>query len=161
MTSTFMTSSVNYTGCTGSNFQNFSTYGLSYYNDSGAEYSDEYQSSISPVASPELSSCRIKNNFQQYPTNDFYCYQNYSSQHIKNEETLKRNYQHFDKLNLHEMQNMKSPLKPQLSIPMKKMIQNHPNKPIIVAPEVMKKRRVAANARERRRMNNLNFAFDK
>jgi len=29
------------------------------------------------------------------------------------------------------------------------------------APEVLKKRRVAANARERRRMNNLNFAFDR
>jgi len=30
-----------------------------------------------------------------------------------------------------------------------------------VAPQVMKKRRLAANARERRRMNNLNTAFDK
>lgn len=30
-----------------------------------------------------------------------------------------------------------------------------------VAPQVMKKRRLAANARERRRMNNLNSAFDK
>lgn len=28
-------------------------------------------------------------------------------------------------------------------------------------PEILKKRRVAANARERRRMNNLNFAFDR
>jgi hypothetical protein len=35
------------------------------------------------------------------------------------------------------------------------------DKNIVVAPEVMKRRRVAANARERRRMNNLNFAFDK
>lgn len=32
---------------------------------------------------------------------------------------------------------------------------------IPVAPEVMKKRRVAANARERKRMNSLNDAFDK
>jgi hypothetical protein len=30
-----------------------------------------------------------------------------------------------------------------------------------VAPQVMKKRRLAANARERRRMNNLNSAFDR
>lgn len=34
--------------------------------------------------------------------------------------------------------------------------------PIVApAPEILKRRRVAANARERRRMNNLNFAFDR
>lgn len=166
MTSTYMTSSVNYgsacsVGGTGNNFQNFSSYGLNYFNDSGAEFSDGYQSSISPVASPELSSCRVtKNNFQQFHQNDFYCYQNFSSHQIKSE----RNYQSYDKINFNEIQNFKSPpkiSKPQLSVPMKKIIETHPNKPIIAAPEVLKKRRVAANARERRRMNNLNFAFDK
>lgn len=160
MTSTYLTSSVNYYGgsaCYGrseNNFQNFTNYGLNYYNDSGAEYSD--QSSISPIASPELSSCRLKNNFQQ--NSDFpYNYQNYPNYQIKNEENFNKNF--------NEFQNLKSPQKlskPQLSAGIKKIIQTHPsNKPIIVAPEVMKRRRVAANARERRRMNSLNFAFDK
>lgn len=155
-----MTNSINYCGnfnrsSVENNFQNYSTYGLNYYNDSGAEYSDEYQSSISPVASPELSSCRIK-NFQQFHQNEFSYYQNFSSHshQIKIEENK----------NFPQIQNFKSPQKlskPHLSAGIKKIIQANPEKSIIAAPEVMKKRRVAANARERKRMNNLNFAFDK
>jgi hypothetical protein len=165
-----MTNSVNYCGAFNrssgveNNFQNYSTYGLNYYNDSAAEYSDGYQSSISPVASPELSSCRIKNNFQQLHQNDFFNYQNFPSQQIKNEENSRKNFQSFEERNFNEIQTFKTPQKlskPQLNAGMKKMIQTHPEKPIIVAPEVMKRRRVAANARERRRMNSLNFAFDK
>ncbi|XP_031619106.1 protein atonal-like [Contarinia nasturtii] len=38
---------------------------------------------------------------------------------------------------------------------------NKANKSITASPTVMKKRRLAANARERRRMNGLNEAFDK
>lgn len=159
MTSTFMTTttSVNYGAYnrpSETNFQNFSTYGLNYYNDSGAEYSDGYQSSISPIASPELNSCRIKNNFHQFNQNDFCYYQNFTTPQIKSE-------------NFQEIQNFKSPQKiskPHLSAGAKKIIEINPNnlnKPIIVAPEILKKRRVAANARERRRMNSLNFAFDK
>lgn len=43
------------------------------------------------------------------------------------------------------------------------MEQNEIDASSLVAPppEILKKRRVAANARERRRMNNLNFAFDR
>lgn len=163
MTSTYMQTSVNYGGfnrtSVENNFQNFSTFGLNYFNDSSAEYSDGYQSSISPIASPELSSCRLKNNFQQFPQNDFCYYQNFSSSNqIKREEEKFQNF--------NEIPNFKSPQKsslkpPQLNTGIKKIIQTHSNKPINVAPEVMKRRRVAANARERRRMNNLNFAFDK
>lgn len=146
------------------NFTNFSNYGLNYFNDStsSAEYSDGYQSSISPpIESPELASCRIKQNFQQFHQNDFYCLQNNFQSHqiVKSEENFKKNFHE----NFTEIQNFKNPQKsssrPQVSSGIK--IQTHSNKPIIVAPEVMKKRRVAANARERRRMNNLNFAFDR
>lgn len=41
-----------------------------------------------------------------------------------------------------------------------KKMKNQPNSSR-VTPEVMKKRRLAANARERRRMNNLNDAYEK
>lgn len=165
-----MTASVNYCGVFNrssveNNFQNYSSYGLNYYNDSGADYSDGYQSSISPIASPELSSCRIKNNFQQFHQNDFPYYQNFApQQNIKIEENKMKNFQNFEKINFNQIQNFKNPQKsskPQLSVGIKKIIQTHSNKPINVAPEVMKRRRVAANARERRRMNSLNFAFDK
>ena len=41
------------------------------------------------------------------------------------------------------------------------MVQNDIEALAAPPPEIVKKRRVAANARERRRMNNLNFAFDR
>lgn len=171
MTSTYMTNStINYGGFNHrvmeNNFQNYSNYGLNYFNDSAssAEYSDGYQSSISPpIESPELSSCRIKQNFQQIHQSDFYCLQNNFQSHqiIKSEEIYKKNFHE----NFTEIENFKSPqkssFKSHMNMGMKKLIQTHSNKPIIVAPEVLKKRRVAANARERRRMNNLNFAFDR
>lgn len=172
MTSTYMMSSsvscgVNYNN----NLHNFSTYGLNYYNEStGSEFSDGYQSSISP----DLSSCRMKNNnsSQFYPHESPY-YPQYSQQQNSFKAVPHKNLNTNFCENSHaygnetknatgkyqKTQNFESFLIKKNSEDVKKAILD--NKPVIIAPEVLKRRRSAANARERRRMNSLNFAFDK
>lgn len=173
MTSTYMTTSVTY-GVTGNNnYHNFSTYGLNYFNES-SEYSDGYQSSISPIASPDLSSCHVKNqqNFSQNGSSSYYHHhqQQYSHQQ-QSFNKFTHNIENYNKNNFYENQNCGNSQKSQnthvhLAIGEKSLICDEKKsilmeKPLIVAPEVLKRRRVAANARERRRMNNLNFAFDR
>lgn len=172
MTSTYMTTSVSYGVTSNNNYHNFSTYGLSYYNES-SEYSDGYQSSISPIASPDLSSCRMKNhqNFSQNGSS-YYHQQQYTQQHQQpNFNKFPHNNENYSKTNFYQNQNCENSQKLQntqmLPVMRKKSLICDEQKsillekPLIVAPEVMKRRRVAANARERRRMNNLNFAFDR
>lgn len=186
MTSTYLMSSSSMMN-RGLNFNNsnahtYSNYGLSYFNESSAsEYSDGYQSSVSP----DLSSCFIKSSSHTPTTTSahhqkeapyyYHHHQNYQqpntikpSAHIGNENFTNFN-DNFNSLNFYEMKTLEKYQKPThlQNFPMKKKTLSAAqkcmlnDKQIIVAPEVMKKRRVAANARERRRMNNLNFAFDK
>lgn len=163
-------SSVNYNN----NLHNFSSYGLNYYNEStGSEFSDGYQSSISP----DLNSCRMKNNGSQFyphessfypqytqPQNSFKAVpqKNLNTNFCDNRhayENLKFNENSKNAVKYQKSQNFESFLIKKNLEDEKKAILD--NKPVIIAPEVMKRRRTAANARERRRMNSLNFAFDK
>lgn len=183
-----------------------STYGINYFNDaySSGEYSDGYQSSISPVASPSsghynyghdnygyAAAVSPKKN-HNYQTNCSF-YQQNSVNFISTSCSYKTPANQIDyaqnsyKLNVHikpytkatEFAAIKAPAAPEKLSKVSRFVQqfnqqhedlskrllaekdlqatNSSTQP----PEILKKRRVAANARERRRMNNLNFAFDR
>jgi hypothetical protein len=197
MTSTFMTMHRENIH----NTTTMSTYGLNYFNDacSTSDYSDGYQSSISPVASPSLGSHQ-----NYYVDNNNYSHQNYSSpqkkyydyqndpqnNYYQKSSTITSNYQVDCMPNSYKLNVQIQPLSTKIcesslttSAPEKvtkvnRFAQQFNNQhetltkkfleekktsseTIAPAPEILKRRRVAANARERRRMNNLNFAFDR
>lgn len=167
MMSTSVSCGVNYNN----NLHNFSTYGLNYYNEStGSEFSDGYQSSISP----DLGSCRMKNNSSQFYPHESLHYPQYSQQQNSFKTVPHKNlntnfcdnnhaYQNLNEAKnagkYQKSQNFESFLMKKSSEDVKKSILD--TRPVMIAPEVLKRRRTAANARERRRMNSLNFAFDK
>lgn len=179
MMSSSISGGVNYNN-SNNHLHNFSTYGLNYYNEStGSEFSDGYQSSISP----DLSSCQMKGS--QFYHNDFQHSHHHPSHNIQN-SSIK--FQHknvtsngYCDLNMYgsvkfsEIKNFSEKIQThhhQQYIHQKKKSphcnevhmtkkSNVHTKPPTIAPEILKRRRSAANARERRRMNSLNFAFDK
>jgi hypothetical protein len=165
MTSVYPQQSGNSMSYNHSNFQAISQYGLSYYDSSISDYSDGYQSSVSP----DLNYCQASyknyhplqhNQQQNYYQNDhkgsllgIYQQQSQHQHPAKPLSSFKDDLQNL-KITTDCMRETSSTLG--LA---KKIVINE--KPLVVAPEVLKKRRSAANARERRRMNNLNFAFDR
>lgn len=167
-----------------------STYGLNYFNDncSTSDCSDGYQSSISPVASPsqnffaEQQAYTNSMNYQNssyYPNQtDYYTPNSYKLdvqikpyQVVKTEPSasappkLPPPHQHkvnrfAQQFNQQHQSLTKQFLEhKQTSAPAASTPSELPT--VAPAPEILKRRRVAANARERRRMNNLNFAFDR
>lgn len=182
MTSTYMMSSSSniyynnsnnnsYSNNSFNNFNNFTNYGLNYYNEStGSEFSDGYQSSISPDLSitTATTSCQVKNQYYQHEFYPQYSHQQlqHPVQNIKftKKENFSCNYENL-KFNGKTATNLNQNLKKNCGV--KKLILDTSNTTIsnksvtTVAPEILKRRRTAANARERRRMNSLNFAFDK
>jgi hypothetical protein len=164
-------SSVNYNN----NFHNFTNYGFNYYNDSyTSDLSEGYQSSISPGLNScanqngpdrDLNECSVRSLNQD----DCVYYQSHLNRQdcnmnfVENRKPwvkLERILQKTDS----KWENDQKSQKVLKNLSHEKMIENkleNLQKTIIVAPEVLKKRRTAANARERRRMNNLNFAFDR
>jgi len=197
MTSTFMTIHRDVHNTT-----TMSTYGLNYFNDacSTSDYSDGYQSSISPVASPSIGSQNnyyVENNNYSHnsysPPKKYYDFQNEPQTYYPKPQpssTVMSNYQvdcmpNSYKLNV-QIQPLSAAKSCEISTPPQKLAKVNrfaqqfsdqhesltkrfleqktcdPTEVIVApAPEILKRRRVAANARERRRMNNLNFAFDR
>lgn len=151
------------------NFHGYSGYGLNYFNDSASEYSDEYQNSLSPISLPEHQS--------QYTAaathyNGFYnqtLSKNYQNDHTFYQQpyTPSKNLP----VNIEKFSSCREEQRTEMKFPkvQEKLINRCENfdkkgieqKSLPASPEILKRRRVAANARERRRMNNLNFAFDR
>lgn len=182
-----------------------STYGINYFNDacSSGDFSDGYQSSISPITSPALGT----NNYNNYDgsaatflpkkthsyQNDCCFYSQTASNLTETSYSFKKSSNQVDyespntsyRLNVqikpytktNDSQIISKALAPEKQLEkvnrfvrqfnlrhensdeklIEKQESQEPNQP----PEILKKRRFQANARERRRMNNLNFAFDR
>ena len=154
-----MTSSINSVNY--NNFHGYSNYGLNYFNDSASEFSDEYQNSTSPVSSPQYNvQCHMNIQYNNYYE------QNMTKNPQQNNLTYYQQPSPIDKIvECQKFSNCRQDT-----------IKDHQNiisrcesiekssgeeKSTVVVPEVLKRRRVAANARERKRMNNLNYAFDR
>jgi len=157
MTSVFMTSSINSVNY--NNFHGYSNYGLNYFNDSASEFSDGYQNSASPISSPEYNvQCHM--NIQ---------YNGYYEQNLTKNQNLTF-YQQPNPINkIEECQKFSNCIVDNTVKDHHKIIsrcesfekKSGEEKSVNVAPEILKRRRVAANARERKRMNSLNYAFDR
>ena len=157
MTSVFMTSSIN--SANYNNFHGYSNYGLNYFNDSASEFSDEYQNSSSPISSPKYNvQCHMNIQYNGY-------YEQVPTKNLQNNFTF---YQQSNPNNIEECK--------KFSNCRENTVQDHhkiisrceslekksgEEKSVAIAPEILKRRRTAANARERKRMNNLNYAFDR
>lgn len=166
-----------------------STYGLNYFNDncSTSDYSDGYQSSISPVASPSSQYFAEQQHYNaNYHQNNQY-YQQPNDYYTPNSYKLDVQIKPYPVVVKSETESSPVPVKiPPHHLKVNRFAQQfneqhenltkqfleHKNSStteeaaetvavVAPAPEILKKRRVAANARERRRMNNLNFAFDR
>jgi hypothetical protein len=166
---------------TSSNFQAISHYGLSYYDSSISDYSDGYQSSVSPdlhFSHHSTTTFKHQHIHQQHQHHHHQqqqqqnCYQNdhdrvYASKEFgfyQPQPSLKSS-SITCKDDLSTKRNLKiiTNCTKESSIDLEQRINDHDDQksPLAIAPEIMKRRRTAANARERRRMNNLNYAFDK
>lgn len=159
MTSVFMTSSINSVNY--NNFHGYSNYGLNYFNDSASEFSDEYQNSTSPVSSPVYNvQCHMNIQYNGYYE------QNMTRNHQNNNSTF---YQQPSPINkIEECQKFNNCRQETIkdhhrAISRCQSVEKNSGevKSVVVVPEILKRRRVAANARERKRMNNLNYAFDR
>lgn len=157
MTSVYPQSAHNSMSYNHNNFQTISHYGLNYYDSSISDYSDGYQSSVSP----DLNFTNFKpHHHHQHHQNQQNFYQNNHKEFGFYQQQLPLKNQNNFKEDLNVRRNLKIATNECLKDDdlEKKIIGQ---KSLVIAPEVLKRRRVAANARERRRMNNLNFAFDR
>jgi hypothetical protein len=161
MTSVYMpTSSINSTSY--NNFHGYSNYGLNYFNDAVSDFSDEYQHSLSPVSSPDHLNAQYQVNlpyngfYNQVTSNNFYQQSNFNKIHQAQPEDFRK---FSDCKQQEEIKFPKDLLKFNRCETFEK--KSIDQKSVSVAPEILKRRRVAANARERKRMNSLNYAFDR
>lgn len=178
MTSMFMTTGYNTGESTG-----LSHYGINYYNENWSSSSEsDYRStaSVSPIPTIPVPTYNEKFDYytnaspvkfkQEWPNTSFYGTPNnnfYSQKPatVTSNTQLKEIFQeNIDFSNSYSPKSL-SPVKTGKS---SQVFQAKLNKKSTtsgslghVTPEIMKRRRIAANARERKRMNSLNDAFDR
>ncbi|KAG5675269.1 hypothetical protein PVAND_005183 [Polypedilum vanderplanki] len=153
MTSVYPQTAHNSMNYNHNNFQTISHYGLNYYDSSISDFSDGYQSSVSP----DLNFTNFKNHHHQQQQQHFY--QNHHKEFGFYQQEFTSKNQNNLKEDLSVRRNLKVATNCMKDDDLEKKIVGQ--KSLVIAPEILKRRRVAANARERRRMNNLNFAFDR
>ncbi|KAG5675275.1 hypothetical protein PVAND_005189 [Polypedilum vanderplanki] len=156
MTSVYPQTAHNSMNYNHNNFQTISHYGLNYYDSSISDFSDGYQSSVSP----DLNFTNFKNHHHHHhQQQQQHFYQNHHKEFGFYQQQFTSKNQNNLKEDLSVRRNLKVATNCMKDDDLEKKIVGQ--KSLVIAPEILKRRRVAANARERRRMNNLNFAFDR
>lgn len=128
--------------CLTKNINNYPGYNTA----SETSASDEYY----PGSSPESIYYTQNDSYQDYVQ------QNFKFETNNNTEQINYNDNHIEKHQKRKVIKTKSFKQRSMDMEMDKLNFSQP-----ITPEVMKKRRIAANARERRRMNSLNDAFER